>query len=182
MITRSLEEGYENGLEVKYNSSEQFAGQREREIRLLEEKGCMGRSKRAIFALMQFLLATEPILQGVVVVTSATGTFFSALKAGVDPDTAFLDSWVAGMLAFFFLFLVWWATYRYGVFVDKESRKRIRNELSCCVWVGYFISIVMFVISCYLLYNIRNYCPKDVACNLKGVFIPDNSTISNYLP
>lgn len=180
-VVREGAENYEDGLDVQYNTSEDFVGQRERQIRLEEEKGCFGKTKRGILAVMRFLLSTEPVLQSVVIVTASTGTYFSALKAGVDAETAFLDSWVTGMLVSFFLLMIWFATFRYGVFVDKESRKRIRNELSLCVWSGYFITIILFILSCYLLYNIRTYCPVNVACDLKGVFIPDNSTLAVYL-
>jgi hypothetical protein len=65
--------------------------------------------------------------------------------------------------------------------VDKESRKRIRDELSCCVWSGYFVTLILFIISVYVLYKVRTYCPKDVACNLKGLFITSNSTIGEML-
>lgn len=175
------EESYENGLEVKYNSSEVFVGQRERQLRLEEERGVCGKIKRGILAIMRFLLATEPFLQGICVIVATAGSYFSSLKAGIDPDTGFLEACVVGSVVFSFLFMVWWATFRYGVFVDKESRKRLRNELSCCTWSGYFITIILFIVSCYMLYEIRTYCPKHVACDLKSVFIPDNSTLSVYL-
>jgi hypothetical protein len=71
-----------DGMVAEYNTNHDFIRKREETLNLEEKKGCDAKCRRGGRMVCTALIYTEPILQGVVVITATAGTYFSMLKQG----------------------------------------------------------------------------------------------------
>ncbi len=131
--------------------------------------GCKGKCWRCLYDTWGFLIKFELLLQFLLLIVICVGTYYGALKGGVNIEKAMQLSLTAGVLSALFM-LLFHAVIFYCSSVKLESGQRIRNTWHPSSKAGCVCLVFLIIVVCGILYSISTRCKdNEKHCDIMAV-------------
>lgn len=173
------QEDYETGLDVQVdtrpsnlNQSGKFATYRAQMRELEEAKGCWGRLRRWRWWWWCFLLKIQYLFTDFIIVMSVSGSFYTAVKAGIDDELAFVRAVLVGLVVMLVLRGLNYISYKYSVF-PETSQTHVEDQSHCSKYLVFVAHLIFFIVGVVFLARVNEFCAGgDKPCLIEEVFNP----------
>ncbi len=168
------EESYSRGLEMRPNTSGEYATYAKWQRELEEDNTCAGKFRRWRHYMLIIFFRLNSYLAAYLTVIITSGVYFASLQAGNDDLSAFAQSFLSGVVVATVFVLFTETADRCSRF-PEHSTKHVQNDVHWSRGAVFICYLIGLIISSFALKNINDYCMlTQKPCHLKHAFIPPN--------